>query len=113
MKLPNASNATVEREKIVDYLLNTEHPIGASKAHFFTHFGFSVDKWKSLADALLAHGQTGTVAQTRQTKHGPRYEVEGRLQTPAGRTPFIRSVWQLDDGAVAPRLITAYPLDAQ
>jgi len=34
MKLPNADKAVVERNKIVGYLLNPEHLIGASKAHF-------------------------------------------------------------------------------
>lgn len=32
MKLPHAEKATVEREKIVDYLLNATHPDNAGKA---------------------------------------------------------------------------------
>ena len=32
MKLPNASKAVVEREKVADYLLNPAHRFGASKA---------------------------------------------------------------------------------
>ena len=42
---------------------------------------------------------------------GPRYEVEGILITPDGRRPRLRSVWQVDEGQLAPRLITAYPLE--
>src|SRR5258706_244015 len=38
--LPHAEEAVVEREKIQGYLLNPEHRIGASKAHFFASFGF-------------------------------------------------------------------------
>ena len=110
MKLPNAANAIVEREKIVGYLLDAEHLIGGSKANFFGKFGFSADKWEVLADALRAHGQTHEVNQVRETGFGPRYEVEGTLTAPDGREPRVRSVWQLDKGAVAPRLITAYPL---
>jgi len=34
MKLPNAANAVVEREKIADYLLNPAHRYGASKRGF-------------------------------------------------------------------------------
>lgn len=110
MKLPNASNAIVEREKILGYLLDSEHLIGASKANFFSRFGFSADKWEMLADALWLHGQTHEVKRMRETGFGPRYEVEGTLAAPDGRAPLVRSVWQLDKGAVAPRLITAYPL---
>jgi hypothetical protein len=113
MKLPNAAKAIVERDKILVYLLNPEHLIGMSKAHFFTNFGFSADKWEQLAKALLVHGQTHEVRRVRETSFGPRYEVEGALKTPDGREPIIRSVWQLDKGAGAPRLITAYPLEAR
>jgi hypothetical protein len=113
IKLPNADKAIVEREKILGYLLNSEHLIGASKAHFFTNFGFSAAKWEQLAKALLVHGQTHEVKRVRKTDFGPRYEVEGSLKTPDGREPFIRSVWQFDKGEVAPRLITAYPLEAR
>ena len=111
MKLPNANKAVVEREKIVDYLLNPVHRYGASKARFFSAFGFRAEKWEVLAEALLQHGQTQAVKRTRETGFGPRYEVEGRLRAVDGRSPRLRTVWQWDHGAVAPRLITAYPLE--
>ena len=111
MKLPNASEATVERGKIVDYLLNPVHRYGASKARFFAQFGFQAQAWEQLAQALLKHGRTHEVTRTRETGFGPRYEVEGKLSAPDGRSPLVRSVWQLDRGEVAPRLITAYPLE--
>lgn len=56
---------------------------------------------------------TCEVARTRETGHGPRFEVEGELRCPDGRRPRVRTVWQLDQGEVAPRLITAYPLEVQ
>jgi len=111
MKLPNANKATVEREKIADYLLNLSHRFGASKARFFLKFGFSLDKWEILAGALLIHGQTNEVKRVHETSFGPRYEVEGTLRAADGRSPRLRTVWQWDRGAVAPRLITAYPLE--
>jgi hypothetical protein len=45
IKLPNADKAIVERDKILNYLMNIEHRIGASKAHFFSSFGFSAENW--------------------------------------------------------------------
>lgn len=113
MKLPAANKLVVEREKIVDYLLNPVHRFGASKARFFTHFGFRMAAWEELAEALREHGRTHEVTKTRETGFGPRYEVEGKLNCPNGRHPRVRSVWQLDKGAVAPRLLTAYPLGAE
>jgi hypothetical protein len=111
MKLPNAENALVEREKIADYLLSLAHRYGASKARFLMEFGFRADAWETLAAALREHGQRHEVQRIRQTPFGPRYEVEGELRTPDGRNPSIRTVWQLDQGQIAPRLITAYPLE--
>jgi hypothetical protein len=113
MKLPNAAKAVVEREKVADYLLNPVHRFGASKARFFTHFGFRPEAWDQLAQALRKHGQTHDVTKTRETGFGPRYEVEGGLDCPNGRRPRVRTVWQMDEGAVAPRLITPYPLEAE
>jgi hypothetical protein len=49
-KLPNADKAIIEREKIVDYLLNPEHPIGSKKARYFCQFGFSAKNGKNLRE---------------------------------------------------------------
>ena len=112
MRLPKAELALVEREKVLGYLLNRTHRYGASKARFFSEFGFTAEGWERLAEALRLHGQTNQVTKTKETSFGPRFEVEGELKAPDGRQPRVRTVWQLDHGQVAPRLITAYPLEA-
>ncbi len=112
MKLPNAHLATVEKEKITGYLLNGGHRFGGSKARFFNRFGFRMDDWETLARALYEHAQHHEVTVQRDAGFGPRYEVDGPLNTPDGRRPRVRTVWQLDQGEVAPRLITAYPREA-
>jgi hypothetical protein len=113
MRLPHADKAVIEREKVVDYLLSSAHRYGASKARFFAEFGFRVEQWERLADALCEHGRSHEVVRERETGFGPRYAVEGELLTPCGRRPRVRTVWQFDKGAVAPRLISAYPLEAK
>lgn len=109
-KLPNADKVLVERDKIIHYLLNVKHHIGSAKATFFLDHGFRAEKWEVLAKALRIHGQTQQVKSVRETNYGLSYAVEGKLITPDERNPYVRSVWQMDEGAVAPRLITAYPL---
>lgn len=111
MKLPNAHLATVDMEKVVDYLLNPAHRYGVSKARFFSEFGFRKAAWGQLAQALREHGQVHEVSRTRDTGFGPRYEVDGPLEVPDGRRPRICTVWQVDEDRLAPRLITAYPLE--
>jgi hypothetical protein len=112
MMLPNAHLAIVEQAKVSDYLLNPDHPLGASKARFFAEFGFTLDASEELSVALKKHGAENEVSKTKETGFGPRYEVEGELSTPDGRRPRLCSVWQVDKGQIAPRLITAYPLEA-
>lgn len=112
MKLPNAQAAIVEEAKIREYLLNADHPYGASKARFFAQFGFRKEDWEELALALKEHARQHEVAKMKETGFGPRYEVVGGLPAPDGRRPRVCAVWQLDQGQAAPRLITAYPVEA-
>ena len=110
MNLPNAENAYVEQAKIVDYLLAPEHPEGTGKAKFFAHFGFTVDAWERLAEALLVHAHTLPVVSMSETRYGTKYRIEGPVVCPDGRSPSIRTVWIIDSGAENPRLVTAHPV---
>jgi hypothetical protein len=40
---------------------------------------------------------------------GEKYVLEGLLETPGGKRPPVRTVWIIDAGLTAPRLVTAYP----
>jgi hypothetical protein len=111
MKLPNADQLVVEREKIVGYLLNATHRYGAAKARFFGDFGFQAGNWAQLAQAFREHGRGNEVTKVKQIVFGARYEVDGALAAPDGRMPRVRTVWQLGRNELAPRLITAYPLE--
>ena len=103
--------AVVDQEKVCGYLLNAQHRYGASKAKFFADFGFTLESWEELADALREHGRQHEVSKEKATGFGPRYEVDGELAAPDGRRPRVRTVWQIDQGETVPRLITAYPLE--
>lgn len=109
MRLPNADQANVHREKITEYLLSTDHPDGRSKARFFTKFGFSLVNWEILAEALRKHAIDYPIVKAVESDFGTRYTVEGELETPDGRRPRVRTVWIPGRGSESPRLITAYP----
>jgi len=108
--LPHASQAQVTREKIVEYLLCAEHPDGGSKARFFQRFGFSLDNWPVLAEALRQHGLENKIVNAVESAFGWRYIVEGKILSPDGRNPNVRTVWIIENGESAPRLITAHPV---
>lgn len=110
-KLPNADNATVPPAKITHYLLSLTSKHGKAKAQFFLAFGFTIEAWETLAAALLQHARGHDVTSTRETPYGTHYSIEGVLQTPDGRNPFVRSVWKIETGKRVPSFVTAYPED--
>ena len=85
MKLPNADLALVEREKIIDYLLNADHPDNGGKAKFFTALGFSPDNWMIMATSLRALAQRLSATMIVESSHGIKYIIDGALSTPSGR----------------------------
>jgi hypothetical protein len=110
MKLPNLEQALVLQAKITEYLLSVTHEDGKNKAEFFMQFGFTVESWEALAEALTDHAAKHEVAKVMDTPYGTNYVIEGELETPVGRTPLIRAVWVIDFESEIPRLVTAYPL---
>jgi hypothetical protein len=109
MKLPNPGSVIIEHEKVVHYLLNPAHPDNGGKAAFFLSLGFSLDDWQSLAMAFRTLAGRAEVTKSVETNHGCKYIVEGRIETPGGRTPSVRTIWIVDRGADVARLVSAYP----
>ena len=109
MKLPNLENAIVKREKVVDYLLSMTHRDGRGKAKFFFGFGFVLEQWQVLAEALKAHAAANDVSESVTSPFGMRYIINGELEAPDGRKPRVRAVWFVEDGDDVPTLVTAFP----
>jgi hypothetical protein len=111
VKLRNAHLAVVERHKVVEYLLNAAHPDNSGKARFFESLAFSIEDPERLIVALRARAETGDVVENAHSVHGQKYVVEGWLSahTEESRQRLVRTVWSIDRGHEAPRLVTAYP----
>jgi hypothetical protein len=45
MPFPDAERAVVTEEKVRDYLLNPNHPVGGPKAAWFASIGYSIDNF--------------------------------------------------------------------
>jgi hypothetical protein len=112
MRLPNADNAVVERDKVVHYLLNALHPDNGGKAQFFCGLGFDQEDWQHLATTLRNSAAVYSVSKVMASPHGTKYIIDGRIETPGGKTPLVRAVWIVDAGLDTPRLVTAYPCEA-
>jgi len=109
-KLPNLDSALIPQRKIVNYLLSATHEAGRDKATFFRRFGFTVEAWETLANALHSHAAQHEIVKIEASPFGKRYVIEGPLPTPSGRIPQVRAVWFIDQSKTVPRFVTAYPL---
>ncbi len=109
----NPDHLQVDKAKITDYLLCTAHPDGNSKAAFFAHYGFLVEQWQVFATALRVHGKRQEIVRRIDSPFGAKYLVTGRIDTPDGRDPVIRTVWIQEHGQSSCRLVTAYPYTAE
>lgn len=109
MKLPNAQIAVIEPKKLSEYLLNTQHKRGGSKARLLYHFGYRAVDWERLASDIRQSHLEADLQATTQTAYGVRYEIHAPLHTPSGRMLMVRTIWQIDTDKYIPRLITLYP----
>jgi hypothetical protein len=109
MGLPNAHRAFVEREKIVAYLLNATHPDNGGKAPFFRSLGFDANDWSRFAAALRRLALTGVVSRRLDSTHGTKYVIDGRLEGSGASAHLVRTVWIVEHGQDAARLVTAFP----
>lgn len=109
-KLPFLDRLCVDQSKITDYLLSVSNSRG--KAAFFLRFGFQMEEWEILAEALKQQARSYPVALMIDSPYGTRYSVDGEIETPSRRQPRprVRTVWILETGSTEPRLITAHPV---
>ena len=109
VKVPGRDNGIIPVEKIRDYLLSSNHPIGKFKAKFFHGLGYSRENWEALAMDIKSILEQGDVTKIDNTDYGKKYIVEGQLKSPTGSTRNVVTVWFVKNGGKAPRLVTVYP----
>jgi hypothetical protein len=110
VKLPNRDRAVVELAKVTDYLLNPSHPDNGGKARFFGDAGFSARDPETLTTALRRIAASENVVIRTESRHGVKFVLDGMLERPGARAVTVRTVWIVESGRDAPRLVTAYPL---
>jgi hypothetical protein len=88
LKLPNHERAIVAEPKIVGYLLNLASENGRAEARFSPAFGFTIEAWEVMAQALKQYASDHEVTRAEERPpFGVHYVIEGTLRTPDGRSP--------------------------
>ncbi|MDZ7833210.1 MAG: hypothetical protein U5L07_15780 [Desulfobacterales bacterium] len=110
MKLPNADQAIIPTEKLQNYLLSPNHPVGKFKAAFFRAIGYTNDNWQQLESEIRALLTLDAYA-SKSTDYGQKYEIRGYISSPLGGKVNIVTVWIIRVEEQIPHFITAYPGD--
>lgn len=108
MRLPNRETAWVHPSKLTHYLLSETHEEGSGKAVFLRSVGFDESNVDLLEAGLLSIAKEEEVVSSETTPYGVKYVLLGTMATPSGATVELLTVWMIDSGQEAPRLITAY-----
>lgn len=108
MRLPNGSEAIIDRQKLTDYCLNPDHPRGKHKARVFaTALGFTAENAEVLRTSLLAAAATVDAQRGTSDEFGDRYVIESEVVGPIGRG-VVRSAWIVRRGETIPRLTSCF-----
>jgi len=99
----------VEEAKVRSYLLNFQHPKGASKAVFFRDVLRIVEEdWRYLQDQILHGVKKATLYRFKPTQFGFAHGAIIPLTGRNGRTVAVVSGWNIKADGVA-HFVTAYP----
>lgn len=107
--LPNRDKAEISDNKLLNYLLNPDHPRGGSKAVAFRNvLGYTKENAPDLASAFREGLNIWKATERKAQKHGQPYEVKMLLSGPTGRQATVKTGWIIDNGSDHPRLTSAY-----
>lgn len=107
--IPDPQLLRVDISKITDYLLNSNHAEGHSKARFFKAVGFSEEDAGTMIKALRDHAEANMISKVIRHSFGVKTIVECFIQTPSGKSYCIRTVWNDHLDGNPPKLVTAFP----
>lgn len=96
-------------KKLYDYLLNTEHEHGKSKAVFFRDIlAIERNQWRYLKDQILHGMKNAELYRFKNTQHGFDHGAYISITGLNGKTATIVVGWMFRDDGLA-HFITAYP----
>lgn len=108
MKLINAKSAVVDIEKLTEYALNPDHPIGKHKARVFrAALGLTLEDAPFLQATLQNVVTTHDAKYAGMNEYGDRYVIDFTLKTTKG-TSVVRSAWIIRSEEDFPRLTSCY-----
>ena len=109
MRLPNADQAVIDRQKLHGYLLSTTHAVGRFKARFFAALGYAAERWQELETDLRGQHLTQDAELSESLPDGQLFTIRAILNGRNGQSAVVLSVWFVPSSGGVPRFVTAYP----
>lgn len=107
--LPNVERATISEEKLRDYALSPNHPVGQHKARVFqSALGIGEEDWEFLREEILARISSAEVSSIRSDLFGFLYEVPIVMEGLNGQTHEVITAWFVAEESDPPRLASTY-----
>lgn len=108
MKLPNGINAVVEIEKLRNYSLNPNHPVGKHKARVFkAALGITLREAEWLREQALDIATKDDAHPDSASVFGEKYVIDSLVEH-EGRFAIVRFAWIIEFGTDFPRLTSCY-----
>ena len=112
MKLPNLDLALIDRNKLWNYSLNSQHDRGKHKARLFAailDLGRNENDVEILQTLILEAVQNHEAIPSQSDQYGQRYIVDF-LTIRSQNTANIRTTWIIRPDEDFPRLVSCYIL---
>ena len=105
--LPNYTNAYIDIQKLKDYCLNEDHPIGKHKARIFKSFlSFSLTDAEKFLELIKEGLKSNEVVIGKNDVYGQRYFVDMKISN-FDKEAIVRTAWIVVENE-NPRLVTCY-----
>jgi len=108
VRLPNSHKAVVEIQKLSNYSLNPNHPVGKHKARVFkAALGITLEDAGWLREQALEVALSDDVRRGADSIFGAKYVIDSMLEY-KGMSAMVRFSWIIETGTDFPRLTSCY-----
>ena len=108
MRIRNSHKAVVEIEKLRDYSLNPNHPVGQHKARVFkAALGITLKNAEWLRERALELAVKDDAKQGAVSVFGDKYVIDSVIEHDE-KSALVRFSWIIEFGTDFPRLISCY-----
>jgi hypothetical protein len=108
MRLPNAHKAVVKIQKLRDYSLNPNHPVGQHKARVFrAALGITLKDAEWLRKRALEMALSDDAKAEAASVFGDKYVIDSVVEH-EGKSALVRFCWIIEYGTDFPRLTSCY-----